>query len=274
VPRSQSSLAVSSDGDRWVLLNASPDLRQQIERTHALHPRHGVRHSPIAGVVLTNGDVDHVAGLLSLREGQSFSVYETSRVLAVLEANPVFNVLRHDLVARLALVLNRPQELTAADGADLGLVVEPFAVPGKVALYLEDPAAADFGTVAEDTIGLRVSEPASGHAFFYIPGCASLPADLADRLRGADLVFFDGTAWRDDEMAASGAGEKTSARMGHMCMSGEHGSLAAFADLNVRRKIYIHINNTNPVLLADSPERARVESLGWEVAYDGMDVTP
>lgn len=264
-------MAVSADGRRWVLLNASPDIRQQIEQTPCLHPQDGVRHSPIAGVVLTNGDVDHVAGLLSLREGQPFRLHATNRVLAALADNPVFDVLRRDVVDRVPLMLDEIVALISPDGVDTGLIVEAFAVPGKVALYLEDQTVADFGTVAEDTIGLRVSEATSERAFYYLPGCANLPANLADRLRGAGLVLFDGTTWRDDEMAARGAGVKTSKRMGHMCMSGVSGSLAAFADLGVERKVYIHMNNTNPVLVADSAERATAEAKGWQIADDGME---
>lgn len=277
-PRSQSSLAVSADGERWFILNASPDIRQQIERTAPLQPRHGVRHSPIAGVVLTNGDVDHIAGLLTLRESQALSLYATGRVLAVLDANPVFNVLRRDMVARVPLALdtplalNVPLALGGPEGEAAGLTIEAFAVPGKVALYLEDPAAADYGTVAEDTVGLRLSEEATGRGFFYVPGCAALPADLATRLQGAGLIVFDGTTWHDDEMVESGAGVKTATRMGHMCMSGERGSMAAFAALAVGRKIYVHINNTNPVLRDGSAERTAAEAAGWEIATDGMEI--
>jgi pyrroloquinoline quinone biosynthesis protein B len=271
-PRSQSSAAVSADGERWFLLNCSPDVRMQIEQTPALQPRHGVRHSPIAGVVLTNGDVDHVAGLLSLRERQPFVLYATSRVLAALAANPIFRVLRQDLVERRALGLGELAALSGPGGNAAGIEVEAFAVPGKVALYLEDPEAEGFGTVAEDTIGLRLSEPASGRAAYYLPGCAALPADLGRKLTGAELVLFDGTTWRDDEMAASGTGEKTAGRMGHMCMEGVSGSLAAFAGLGVERKIYVHLNNTNPALLSDSAERAAVEAAGWQVAEDGMEI--
>jgi pyrroloquinoline quinone biosynthesis protein B len=273
MPRTQSSLAVSADGAAWFLLNCSPDVRWQIERTAVLQPRRAVRHSPIAGVVLTNGDVDHIAGLLSLRESQPIVLCATGRVLAAIAANPIFGVLREGLVERRALMLDQVIGLRGADGAPSGIEVEPFAVPGKVALYLEDPQAERFGTVAEDTIGLRIGEAAAGRSLYYIPGCAALPEDLARRLSGADLVLFDGTTWRDDEMAASGTGEKTAARMGHMCMTGDGGSLAAFAGLTVRRRVYVHLNNTNPVLLADSAERAAVEAAGWQVAHDGMEIT-
>lgn len=272
-PRSQSSLAVSADGRTWILFNASPDLRQQINDNPQLHPKEGVRHSPIVGVVLTNGDVDHVAGLLNLRESQPLAVYATSRVLSVLDRNSIFNVLNPAFVDRRAMALDEAFEPATKDGRPAGLLVEPFAVPGKVALYLEDPdAGADFGTVEEDTIGLRVAERDGKAYCYYIPGCAALTQELGQRLEGAPLVMFDGTLWRDDEMVVQQAGVKTGRRMGHMSMTGPEGSIAAFAGLGVQRRIFIHINNTNPVLLADSPERAEAEAAGWEIAYDGMEI--
>jgi pyrroloquinoline quinone biosynthesis protein B len=273
VPRTQSSLAITTKGAVWHLLNASPDIRQQLARTPCLHPRRGVRDSPVAGVVLTNADVDHVAGLLSLRESQPLVVYATRRVLAAVAANPVFDVLRRDIVARIPLHLNAETALTGPDAAPCGIAIEAFAVPGKIALYLEDPSAgADFGTVQEDTIGLKISEIATGRFFYYIPACAHLSTEVADRISGAPLVFFDGTTWTDDEMRSSGAGVKTAGRMGHMSVAGSGGSMAAFEGLAVRRKIFIHINNTNPILLTDSPERAIAEATGWEIAFDGMEV--
>jgi len=269
VARTQSSLAVSPDGRRWVLLNSSPDLRQQIEATPELAPRkdEGPRSSPIAAVVLTNADVDHVAGLLSLREGLRFDLYASDRVLAVLAANPIFDVLDARRVRRMPLPLGEGAEVVA------GLRIEAFAVPGKVALYMEDAAAGpSLGTQAGDTLGLKVSDATGGSAFFYVPGCAALDAGLAARLRGAALVLFDGTLYTDDEMIAQGLSDKTGARMGHMPMAGANGSMAAFAALGVQRRIYVHLNNSNPALREDGPERARVERGGWEVAFDGMEI--
>lgn len=269
----QSSLAVTADGEHWFLLNASPDLRQQINETEALQPRHGKRHSPIAGVVLTNADVDHIAGLLTLRESQPLSLYGTARVLDVLAKNSVFGVLNPEFVRRHALPLGAETDLVRPDGLPSGLRVETLAVPGKVALYLEDASkGSNFGSVDEDTIGLCVSVPAEDKAFFYIPGCAACPPELASRLRGSSLLFFDGTTWVDDEMQATGVGRKTGRRMGHMCMSGPDGSIAAMGNLEIGRKVFIHINNTNPVHLQDSPERAEAERAGWEIGYDGMEV--
>ena len=269
--RTQSSLAVSADGLDWVLFNASPDLRQQIADNDILHPREGLRHSPIKAVVLTNADVDHVAGLLNLRESEPFRLYGTQRVQGVLAANTVFNVLNPKFVTREAMVLDQDLPLCRQDGSELGITIHPFAVPGKVALWLEDESkGANFGSVDEDTIALEVKDASGDTCFFYIPACASMTEELADRIRGAKLVFFDGTLWVDDEMIRDGVGIKTGQRMGHMSISGEDGTLAAFKDLDVARKLFIHINTTNSVLLEDSPERAEATAAGWEVTYDGM----
>jgi len=274
-PRTQSSLAVSPDGQAWVLLNASPDLRQQIAATAALAPKldRGPRGSPIQAVVLTNGDVDHVAGLLSLREGFAFTLYATQRVLDALAGNSIFDVLDTHLVPRVPLVTAEPIELVNV-GSPLGLAIEAFPVPGKVALYLEDAAAGrGLGTREGDTIGLRIRAPASGASFFYVPGCAAIDAALAQRLRGARLVLFDGTLYSDDELVVQGLSNKTGTRMGHIAMSGPQGSIAALQDLNMQRRIFVHMNNSNPVLREDSPERAEVERAGWEVAFDGMEIS-
>jgi pyrroloquinoline quinone biosynthesis protein B len=271
VPRSQASLAVSANERDWFVLNASPDLRLQIEATPALHPREGLRSSPIAGVVVPGGDVDAVAGLLHLRERHRFSVYAPSRVLAVIAANPIFNVLAADCVERVELSLDRQIELAGAAGPS-GVAVLAFAVPAKVPLYLEtagqDPGIAEEG----DAVGLQIIDTGTERSFLFIPGCAAMTDGLRRRLTGSELVFFDGTLWRDDEMIRLGVGNKTGRRMGHVSMSGADGAIAAFRDLDVKRRIFIHINNSNPVLLDDSPEREAAEAAGWEIAYDGMEV--
>lgn len=272
LPRTQSSVAISADGANWFLLNASPDIRQQLAQTPALQPARGLRHSPIAGVVLTNADVDHVAGLLSLREGQPLAVYATPRVHRVLAANPVFGVLNPQVVARLPLALEAETELVLPDGTAADLKVTAIAVPGKVALWLEDATRDDFGSVAEDSIGLRIVDTGTGGTFWYLPGCADMPFDLAARLDGTDLLLFDGTTWTDDEMPRTGVGSKTGRRMGHMSMTGPGGSIAALAGLAIGRRVFVHINNTNPVLLPDSAERAAAAAAGWEIAWDGMEM--
>jgi pyrroloquinoline quinone biosynthesis protein B len=263
--RTQASLALSANGHEWLVLNASPDLRLQIEATPALHPRAGLRSSPIAGVALCGGDVDAVAGLLHLRERHRFTLYAPRRVLDILAANPIFGVLSADFVRRVELPLDMPIE-------QAGLAVTAFAVPGKVPLYLEqagvDPGLSDEG----DAIGLEISDTATRSSFFFIPGCAAMTEGLRRRLAGSALVFFDGTLWHDDEMIRMGVGDKTGRRMGHISMSGAQGAIDAFRDLDVGRRIFIHINNTNPVLLEDSPERRAAEQAGWEIAHDGMEV--
>ncbi len=193
--RTQSSIVVSGDGERWFLFNASPDLRQQINENPALHPRAGARHSPISSVVLTNADVDHVAGLLTLRERQPLALYASARVHEAIDANPIFRVLNPDFVARRPLPLDAALEIRDRDGTGIGLSVEAFAVPGKVALYLEDASAGadtNYGTAEGDTIGLCVRQRDTDAGFFYIPGCAALDPTLAARLKGARLVLFDG----------------------------------------------------------------------------------
>ena len=267
--QTQSSIAVSIDGATWCLCNASPDLRQQIEANRQLQPRPDapVRASPIGAVVLTNADIDHIAGQLSLRESQAFSLHATSRVLDTLGANSVFNVLNPAFVTRLEITLDAPFAPLP------GLQITAFAVPGKVALYLEDTTRTDFGTLSGDTVGLEILDIASGRKFFYIPGCADMPPRLAARLRDAPLVLFDGTLYTDDEMIVAGEGVKTGQRMGHISISGQQGSIKAFEGLGVQRRMFIHLNNTNPVLNLDSPERAAVQAGGWEVAMDGMEIS-
>ena len=215
--RTQSSLAVSADGVNWVLFNASPDLRQQINDNSILHPASAgpLRASPIKAVILTNADVDHVTGLLSLRESQAFNLYATPRVHRVLAANSIFNVLNSTFVQRSPMALDRVLTVQDSTGAALGFQVVPFAVPGKVALWLENAANGDnFGSVDEDTIALEVRDAAGALRFFYLPACARMTAALAARLRGAPLVFFDGTLFVDDEMIRDGVGVKTGRRMG------------------------------------------------------------
>jgi pyrroloquinoline quinone biosynthesis protein B len=271
IARSQASLAVSANERDWFVLNASPDLRLQIEATPVLHPREGLRSSPISGVVVTGGDVDALAGLLHLRERHHFSVYAPARVLAVMAANPIFGVLAADCVRRVELAPEQRVQLAGASGAS-GLAVIAFAVPAKVPLYLEtsgqDPPLSEDG----DAVGLEVIDTETARSFFFIPGCAAMTDRLRNRLAGSALVFFDGTLWQDDEMIRLGVGSKTGRRMGHMSMRGDDGAIAAFRDLGVGRRIFIHINNSNPVLLEDSRERRLAEAAGWEIAYDGMEV--
>lgn len=272
--RTQSSVAVSADGTGWVLFNASPDIRQQIAQTPELQPAANapLRSTPIRAVVLTNADVDHVAGLLSLRERQPFAIYATAQVLATLEANSIFNVLDPAIVPRRLLAPKTA--ICGADGHPTGVIVGSFPVPGKVALYLEqggDPRA-DFSSDTGDTIGVRIGGAVDRGAIFYVPGCARIDAALRARVADAACLLFDGTVYTDDEMITAGVGPKTGARMAHIAMSGEAGSIAGLADVKTARRIFIHINNTNPVLDENSTEHAAIKAAGWEVAFDGMEM--
>lgn len=268
--RTQASLAVSVDPECWALINASPDLGAQIASAPALHPcgvSGAVRGSPIAAVVLTGAEIDQIAGLLTLRERQPFALYASAATLAALEANAVFEVLRRDLVPRCAV---EPGERFPLPG---GLEAELVPVPGKVPLFMEGEAEqerrAPLPDARESTVAVELSS--GDRRLLFAPGVASLTEALEARLARADVVLFDGTLFDDDEMIRSGTGEKTGRRMGHIPMAGPDGSRARLAALRNRR-IYIHLNNTNPVLVADSPERRAVEAAGWEIAEDGMEI--
>lgn len=258
-PRTQTGLAISGDGHSWILLNASPDLRAQIAGTPSLQPKQGARTSPIAAVVLTGAEIDQAAGLLNLREAQRFTLFASAPTLEIIGDNPMFDALASETVARRAVA---PGERLALTG---GVELELFPMPGKMPLYLEGKAAAD----AAANVGAEIR--AGGASLLFVPAAAAPSDEFRSRLARADVLLFDGTLYADDEMIKLGVGEKTGGRMGHISIDGAGGSLAALAGVKARR-IYIHINNTNPVLIEGSPERRRVEGAGWEVAYDGMEI--
>src|ERR1700704_879308 len=270
----QASIAVSRDDEHWYLINASPDLRQQLTATPQLHPqRDRLRHSPIAGVILTNGEIDAVAGLLSMREGSPFTVYAHRRVLAILQSNSIFNVLSEKNVQRRPIEVDQAFEPVLPDGSPSGIEVMAFEVPGKAAWYLEGQAHPAGSDGAGDTLGLRIEDKQGGKYLYFLAACARVTDELKSRLAGAPLIFFDGTVWRDDELIAAGLGAKTGKNMGHIAMSGDHGAIAAVAHLNIGRKIFLHINNSNPALLRASPERQIAERAGWQIPADGTEIT-
>jgi pyrroloquinoline quinone biosynthesis protein B len=260
-PRTQASLAVSAHGRRWALLNASPDLRSQIQATSALHPN-GLRDSPIDAVLLTGAEIDQTAGLLSLRERSPFTLMATAATLAAVADNPMFHVLAPDMVSRRAIA---PGDKFALGD---GLQAELFTVPGKLPLYLEgdDPQTAQESAA---NVGVEISD--GGKRLAYIPGAAAITAAMRERLAHADAILFDGTLFTDDEMIRTGTGAKSGRRMGHLPIDGPDGSLAALQGLSAR-KIFVHVNNTNPILVEASPERRRVAAAGWEVAFDGLEI--
>jgi pyrroloquinoline quinone biosynthesis protein B len=261
--RTQSGIAVSSNRKDWVLFNCSPDVREQIGRLPALQPK-SLRGSPIGAVIVTNGDIDHIGGLLSLREGTPFKLFGTQAVLGTIKENPVFAVLDGAGVQKSAFAPNETFSPLP------GLTVEAFTVPGKVPLYMEG-AAPNTELQSEYTVGLEIRDE-TGHRLHYIPGCSKLTPELYKRIEGSDVIFFDGTLWRDDEMIAEGLSQKTGRRMGHMPVSGEGSSLEAFKTIGARRKVYIHINNSNPILVRGTPEEAAVRAAGWDIAEDGMEI--
>lgn len=269
-PRTQESTAVSADGERWVLLNASPEIRAQIEATPSLHPR-AKRRSPIAAVVLTNGDLDHVLGLLSLREGQPLAVYATEPVRPGLgDGNTFARTLARSENQVVWRTIADGEEIPLADrdGRPLGLSLRACPVPGRPpphlkGLALEDPL---------ETIAVALS--CNGRRrLCYVPGAAAITPDLRAFLDDADAIFFDGTFWSDDELIAEGVGTATARSMGHLPVGEPYGSLAALRGLSVGRRLLSHLNNTNPPLDEDSAERHAAETAGWQIAEDGMEMT-
>lgn len=270
-PRTQASLAVSADGASWLLLNASPDLRQQIDATPTLHPRREPRDSPISAVLLTGAEVDALGGLLTLREGQPWALYGQPAVHDVLAANPIFGVLDPGKVPCRALALDTPTGIADAHGDPLGLVIEAFAVPGKAPRYREG----EVGTAiaADGALAVRVRPAGGGASLVFMPGCAAIDETVRAHLDGTDVAFVDGTLYRDDELIRAGLGDKTGRRMGHVSMTGADGVVERLADLAIGRRIFVHVNNSNPALAADSPERAALAAAGWTVAEDGLEIT-
>ena len=255
----QSSVAVSADGRDWAVLNASPDIRAQLAATPALHPT-GPREVPLRAVLVTNGDIDHVAGLLTLRESQPFDLYATAAIHRALAGNPMLAALRADLVPRRTVALEQAIELVP------GLSATLFAVPGKVPLYQEGEVV-ETGVIGEATVGVELA--ANGRRALYIPGCADLPGWLKDRIARADALLFDGTLWEDDEMIRLGLGVKTGRRMGHMPAAE---TIAALAGVPTGRRVFVHINNSNPLADPGSAQAAKAMARGWQIGRDGMEI--
>jgi pyrroloquinoline quinone biosynthesis protein B len=268
--RSQECVAVSSDGNQWFLLNCSPEIRQQIESFPPLHPR-GPRHSPIAAILLTNADLDHCLGLLSLRESHPLVIYATDRLRrGFTDGNVLYRTLDRfpGQITWRALKLGREEELADVEGRPSGLLVEAVAMPGKLPIHLEADGTSD----PEDSVGFRIRERATGRILAYLSGVGAVTDAVRRAVEDADCVFFDGTFWSSAELPGLGLGTKRAEQMAHLPVGGPDGSLARLHGLAAPRRIFIHVNNTNPLLRDDSPERATVEAAGWEVARDGMEV--
>jgi pyrroloquinoline quinone biosynthesis protein B len=261
-PRTQSSLAIRAENEPWFLVNASPDLRQQLETLDA-RGADGVRAPPIAGVLLTDAEIDHTAGLLLLRESSTpIRVYGSDQVRrALTDGYPVLPILSG--YAGVDWRTLEPGTPIALDGSSLE--VESFATGGDAPRYLA-------GTGADvEATGLVFRDRSTGGVLTYVPGLARLDDDVLGRLAASDVVLVDGTFWRDDELARLGISDRTASQMGHVPLSGPGGTLEALARLRRPRAILVHINNTNPVLLERSPERDAVLRAAVEVGFDGLE---
>jgi pyrroloquinoline quinone biosynthesis protein B len=262
-PRTQSSLAVRGAEGPWFLANASPDLRQQLEGL-AVERSDGVRAGPVAGVLLTDAEIDHTAGLLLLRESSAaIRVYGSDAVRhALTDGYPVLRMLAGFCGVDWRTL--EPGDPVALDGSSLE--VASFAAGGDAPRYLGDDAGEMQAT------GLVFRDRAGGGVLTYVPGLARLDDETLDRLAASDVLLVDGTFWRDDELARLGISDRSARQMGHVPLSGPDGSLAALARLERPRVVLVHLNNTNPVLLERSPERDAVVRAGLEVAHDGLEV--
>lgn len=266
--RSQSQLAVSADDREWLLINASPDLRDQLLRTPALHPRVelGLRNTPVAGVILTSADLDHILGLLLMREFTPVSIYATESVLRVIESNSFFSMLRR-MPGQMRMQVLRHGSSAASIA---GLRITPVELPGSFPAHVPQPMRASLDA-DEMTLGL-VFESADGKRAAYLPALPALPSSLFEQIASCDVLFVDGTLWSEDELQRVHPGTPSATEMGHMPIGGATGSLAQLKHLSHVRRIYTHINNTNPILADGSPEQKAVRDAGFEIAFDGMEI--
>jgi pyrroloquinoline quinone biosynthesis protein B len=265
IPRTQSSAAVSVDGRRWFLLNASPDVREQLARLRAPAAPTTIRHVPVDGVVLTDAELDHTLGIVLLREAGVIPLYATAAVIGILTDDsrllPTTQVFSD--VPVTTLDVGRRVRLLCRDGTESGLDVEAFTVPA---------GPPRFASRTEDghTVGLIVREEATGKACAFVPGCGGLDAALVERLSAVDALLFDGTFWSDDELVVLGVGRRTARELDHLPVGGPQGSLESLAAMPCPHRVYTHINNTNPMLLEQSAERASVTRAGIMVGFDGL----
>jgi pyrroloquinoline quinone biosynthesis protein B len=268
--RTQTQVAVSNDGHSWFLLNASPDLRMQIEQTPALQPRIPGRDSPIEGVLLTSADIDQIAGLLSLRELQPFRIYCTPSLRQILhQDNSAFGMLNRvpQQACWTDIELGGSFPLLTISGDESGLCCEVFSLGNKYPVYVSPKRAATLKS-EEALLGVMLTA-SSGGRLAYMPAVPAINEPLLQFLETTDLVLFDGTFWSDDELIQVQGSGATARDMGHVPISGAEGSLRALAGLQRPRRVYVHVNNTNPMLDESSPEYREVGAAGWEVAEDG-----
>ena len=270
-PRTEESIALSVDGEDWFLINASPKIHAQIESFSPLHPRRS-RSTPIQAIVLTNGDLDHCLGLLSLRENHRLVLYATDSVRrGFTEGNVLYRTLQRfaEQVTWRTLKLDVEEPVLHAVGRPSGLTVTAVAVPGKPPIHLEGLVSSG---EPELNVGLRFRQSTDGGVLAYFPAVGRITSSVLNALEGADCVLFDGTFWSSDELSAPGFLEKSAEDLAHWPVGGPEGSLSVLSKIDASRRVFIHINNTNPMLREDSHERKLVEAAGWEVAWDGMEI--
>jgi pyrroloquinoline quinone biosynthesis protein B len=264
VARSQSSAAISADGKRWFLLNASPDVRAQISCLPGPTDAE-VRHLPVEGIIVTDAELDHTLGIVLLREARRLRLYATAAVSSILQVDsrilPVTQAFAE--VSLTELSIGEPTSLSYRGGEPSGLSVEPVVVPAGPPRFAPDAQAGH-------TAGILIRDDSTGRVCAFVPGCGELTPALRERLDPVDLLLFDGTFWADDELISLGISERRAREMDHLPVGGPNGSLSQLSRLAPPRKVYTHMNNTNPMLLEDSPERAAVERAGLLVGQDGM----
>ncbi|MBD9676164.1 pyrroloquinoline quinone biosynthesis protein PqqB [Pseudomonas sp. PDM18] len=267
-PRTQSSIALSDDGENWILCNASPDIRAQLASFPALQPARRLRDSAIAAIVLLDSQIDHTTGLLSLREGCPHEVWCTEMVHQDLSTGfPLFPMLSHwngGLKHRLIALDAEPFSIPACPGLRLTAIALRSSAP-PYSPHRGNPHPGD-------NIGLFIEDLSTGGKLFYAPGLGQVDDELLAWMRRADCLLVDGTLWRDDEMRVCEVGEKLGSEMGHLAQSGPGGMIEVLDGIHGPRKVLIHINNTNPILDIASPERAELDARGIEVAFDGMGI--
>lgn len=267
--RTQVEVAISADDANWFLLSASPDLPRQIEAFRKLHPAAQLRETPIAAFVLPGADLDQILGLIMLRESQPLRVYATPSIRRIImDSNIIFAMVRKQITWN-DLTPGQEFELVSVNGTKSGINCLSFVLSGNYPHYVDTALVASLP--AQDALlGLRLESP-SGRRLVYMPGAPSIEDSWINHLETSDLLLFDGTFWTDDELIRIQGSGRTARQMGHMPVSGPAGSLARLAHLERPRKVYIHVNNTNPILDEDSPEHSAVRETGWEVAHDGME---
>ncbi|HEV8327739.1 MAG TPA: pyrroloquinoline quinone biosynthesis protein PqqB [Nitrospiraceae bacterium] len=270
-PRMQESVGLSADDGDWFLINASPEIRSQIESFAPLHPGKS-RTTPIQAIFLTNGDLDHCLGILSLRENHRLVIYATESVRrGFTEGNVLYRTLQRfaGQVTWRTLKLGVEETVLCADGRPSGLTVEALAVPGKPPIHLEGLVSL---SDPELNVGLRFRQCTNGRVLAYLCSVGRITTSVFEGLADADCVMFDGTFWSSDELSAPGFLEKSAEDLAHWPVGGQRGSLAMLSKLTAPRRVFIHINNTNPMVREDSTERKIIEAAGWSVAWDGMEI--